>query len=94
MNTLNPISFYEECGRLAAVARNRRDESSAQMTVTRINRALRLESNEARPVCRRAYENSYRVENGLPPMTAALRAATVACEQAQGIQQTANEAQP
>jgi hypothetical protein len=90
MPTLNPISFYSEAGAIAARARRRQGESLASATTQRVNRALCLESNEARALCRRAFDDGYRVENGLPPLTPALRAATVAAEIAQGIKQTAN----
>lgn len=66
---LNSIEAYEEQGRLAAKARNQKDEGTAQGTARHFRRMRDLEKDEDRAAASAAYKSGYEAVRNVPGVT-------------------------
>ena len=66
---INSLAAYEEQGRLAAKARNQKDEGTAQHTARHFRQMRDLEKAADRPEVSAAYKRGYEAVRNVPGVT-------------------------
>ena len=65
---VNPIEDYFMIGQAVARARNEWDEARAVFHMNHLRKMLNVETREARPECRAAYDAGFNDARNVPPV--------------------------